>query len=100
MMPPFAEKKPTVVPPEDKKRLLARLARVEGQLRGIQKMISEDEECEKIAQQIGAARGALNKAFADQMSCAVSRTLAGYGCDTEAVRNEVHEVLALLAKYG
>ncbi len=97
---PFAKKVPTVVPPEDKKRLLARLARVEGQIRGIQKMIADDEECEKIAQQIGAARGALNKAFADQMSCAVSRTLAGYGCDTAEVRNEVHEVLALLAKYG
>ncbi|MGB5176684.1 MAG: metal-sensitive transcriptional regulator, partial [Thermoanaerobaculia bacterium] len=38
--------KKAVVPIEDKKRLLARLARVEGQLRGIQKMISDDEDCE------------------------------------------------------
>ncbi len=90
----------TVVPPEDKKRLIDRLARVEGQLRGIQKMIRDDVECEKIAQQIGAARGALKKAFADQMTCAVARTLAGYGCDTEDVRNEVRDVLDLLAKYG
>jgi DNA-binding FrmR family transcriptional regulator len=97
---PSTIKKSTVVPPDDKKRLLARLARVEGQLRGIQKMISEDEECEKIAQQIGAARGALNKAFADQISCAVSRTLAGYSCDTEIIRNEVREILLLLTKYG
>lgn len=97
---PSTEKLPTVVPPEDKKRLLARLARVEGQLRGIQKMITEDEECEKIAQQIGAARGALNKAFADQISCAVSRTLAGYSCDTEIIRTEVREILLLLTKYG
>lgn len=92
--------KPTVVPPEDKKRLLDRLARVEGQLRGIQKMISEDEPCEKIAQQIGAARGALNKAFSDQINCALSRTLAGYGCDTPEVRDDVLEILLLLTKYG
>lgn len=92
--------KPTVVPPEDKKRLLDRLARIEGQLRGIQKMISQDEPCEKIAQQLGAARGALNKAFSDQIQCAVSRTLAGHGCDTPKVREEVREILFLLTKYG
>ena len=97
---PLSTKKPTVVPPEDKQRLLARLARVEGQLRGIQKMISEDVECEKIAQQLGAARGALNKAFADQISCAVSRTLAGYGCDTDEIHGEVRDILQLLTKYG
>ena len=65
--------KKAVVPIEDKKRLLARLARVEGQLRGIQKMISDDEDCERIAQQLAAARGALNKAFSDQISCAYGR---------------------------
>ena len=97
---PLKKPVPTVVPPADKKRLIDRLARVEGQLRGIQKMIREDVECEKIAQQIGAARGALSKAFADQMTCAVARTLAGYGCDTEEVRDDVRDVLDLLAKYG
>lgn len=89
-----------VVPIEDKKRLLARLARVEGQLRGIQKMISDDEDCERIAQQLAAARGALNKAFSDQISCAVARRLAGHSCDTPAVREEISEVLSLLTRYG
>ena len=40
------------------------------------------------------------EAFADQMTCAVARTLAGYGCDTEEVRDDVRDVLDLLAKYG
>lgn len=92
--------KKAVVPIEDKKRLLARLARVEGQLRGIQKMISEDEECERIAQQLAAARGALNKAFSDQISCAVSRRLAGHSADTPEIRQEVEDVLSLLTRYG
>ncbi|MDH3255358.1 MAG: metal-sensitive transcriptional regulator, partial [Acidobacteriota bacterium] len=48
------------VAPEEHKRLLDRLARVEGQLRGIQKMIHQEAECEAIAQQLAAARGALN----------------------------------------
>ena len=65
----------TVLSPEDKKRLIDRLARVEGQLRGVQKMIAQDKECELIAQQISAARGALEKAFSDQIGCAIGRCI-------------------------
>ncbi|WP_220359294.1 metal-sensitive transcriptional regulator [Alkalilimnicola ehrlichii] len=46
-----------------KKALLARLARIEGQIRGIRRMIDEDESCEAVAQQLAASRKALNKAF-------------------------------------
>ena len=48
---------------DKKKALCARLARVEGQLRGLQKLIDEDADCEKIAQQMAAARKALDKSF-------------------------------------
>ena len=43
--------------------MCARLARVEGQLRGLQKLIQSDAEPEKVAQQMAAARKALDKAF-------------------------------------
>jgi CsoR family transcriptional regulator, copper-sensing transcriptional repressor len=36
--------------PEKKKAICDRLARVEGQLRGVQKLIDSDADCEKIAQ--------------------------------------------------
>ena len=41
--------------PERKRSLLLRLKRVEGQLRGIQKLIEDDTDCEKVAQQLAAA---------------------------------------------
>jgi len=41
--------------PEKKKALCARLARIEGQLRGLQKLIETDADCEKVAQQMAAA---------------------------------------------
>ena len=47
----------------EKNALCARLARVEGQLRGLQKLIQADTESEKVAQQMTAARRALDKAF-------------------------------------
>jgi CsoR family transcriptional regulator, copper-sensing transcriptional repressor len=46
----------------EKEELLARLRRVEGQLRGIQRMIAEDQDCEAVITQLMAARGALDKA--------------------------------------
>ena len=48
---------------EQKKALCARLARAEGQLRGIQRLIQDDADCEKIAGQLAAARKALDKSF-------------------------------------
>ena len=46
-----------------KKALCARLARVEGQVRGLQRLIQADSEPEKVAQQMAAARKALDKSF-------------------------------------
>ncbi len=49
-----------------KKDLLHRLARIEGQLRGVQKLIAKAEnpnDCEGIAQQMSAARKALDRSF-------------------------------------
>ena len=43
--------------------LCARLARVEGQVRGLQRLIEADTDAEKVAQQMAAARKALDKAF-------------------------------------
>lgn len=87
------------VPIEDHKRLLDRLARVEGQLRGIQRMIHEEAECEAIAQQLAAARGALNKAFAELIACAFERRLMGHSCEDPEVHEELSNIVALLAKY-
>ncbi|MFP3896884.1 MAG: metal-sensitive transcriptional regulator [Anaerolineales bacterium] len=47
---------------KEKKRIVARLRRVEGQIRGIQRMVREDRECEDIVTQLMAARAALDRA--------------------------------------
>ncbi len=47
---------------EDKKALLNRLNRIEGQVRGVKKMIEEEEYCIDILTQITAIRGALKNA--------------------------------------
>nr|WP_276536998.1 metal-sensitive transcriptional regulator [Anaerosalibacter massiliensis] len=46
---------------EKKVAIINRLRRIEGQVKGIQKMVGEDKVCGDILVQIAAARAALNK---------------------------------------
>ncbi|MFN3736103.1 metal-sensitive transcriptional regulator [Hydrogenophaga sp.] len=62
-----------VTDPERKRALLLRLKRAEGQLRGIQKLIESDADCEKVAQQLAAARKALDKTFFSLVGCVIAQ---------------------------
>jgi len=46
----------------DKEEILSRLRRVEGQIRGIQRMITDERDCEAVVTQLMAARAALDRA--------------------------------------
>ena len=59
--------------PARKRALVLRLKRVEGQLRGIQNLIENDADCEKVAQQLSAARKALDKSFFALVGCVISQ---------------------------
>jgi len=48
--------------PNVKNQFKHRLARIEGQLRGVQKMVDENRDCKDILQQLIALRGALQSA--------------------------------------
>ncbi|MCQ2612695.1 MAG: metal-sensing transcriptional repressor [Treponemataceae bacterium] len=51
--------KKTLRQDEDKKRLSARLSKIEGQIRGIKNMVDSDAYCTDILTQVSAARSAL-----------------------------------------
>lgn len=46
---------------EVQRDLLLRLRRIEGQVRGVQRMIEEEAECSEIMTQIAAIKSAMNK---------------------------------------
>ena len=75
--------------------LVARLRRIEGQLRGIQAMIEAGEDCEKVAQQLSASRRALDKAFYNVVACAIQSAPGGDGPG-----RHVKHAAELLAKFG
>lgn len=55
--------------------LLNRLKRAEGQLRGIQRMIEEGEQCLDIASQMAAVRKALDSAYVRMTVCFMQQEL-------------------------
>lgn len=81
----------TVGDRNDRKDLVTRLKRIEGQLRGIQAMIDGAEDCEKIVQQVTASRRALDKVFFNVLACAIK---------SDPSNRKVQEAARLLAKFG
>lgn len=79
---------------------MARLARIEGQIRGIRRMIEQDAGCENVAQQLAAARRALNKCFYEMMACAIERELLPDEEASEEAQAKLNELTRVLAKYG
>lgn len=82
--------------------LLNRLKRAEGQLRGIQRMISDGEPCMDIAGQMAAVRKALDSAYVRMTVCFMQQELGARvgvepGKETE-MEAFLDEVQALLGK--
>ena len=85
---------------KDKNGIQARLRRVEGQVRGIQKMIDEDRYCIEVLTQISAVTAALEsvalRLLADHTEhCVTEAIRAG---DGEAKVRELNEAVKRLVK--
>lgn len=55
--------------------IIGRLRRVEGQIRAIQRMLTERRDCHAIAQQMSAARSALERATVQLMTSSMATCL-------------------------
>ena len=81
---------------KDAADVMARLRRIEGQIRGLQKMLEEQRECADIIQQLTAARSALDRVGNVMITCGLRECLADANLDT-AVMARVTEGLKALA---
>lgn len=85
---------------EEKKALLARMSRIEGQVRGVRDMIEREEDCERIAQQLSAARGALQKAFSQLMACAIKHQLFDEDNLSHDESEQLDKLTLIISKYS
>jgi DNA-binding FrmR family transcriptional regulator len=87
--------------PQQKKDLLNRLARIEGQLRGIQKLVglaASPADCESVAQQMAAARKALDRSFVQLLTAALV-THSDAATDLDEARSAAARMAALFDKF-
>ena len=84
---------------QHKRALILRLRRVEGQIRGVQQLIENDAPCESIAQQLSAARHALDKTFYTMVSCMLEQQVADEP-RRAVLQSEVRKVTELLSRYS
>ena len=70
----------------EKDALLKRLARIEGQVRGIAKMVDEDRYCIDVLTQISAAQSALEGVALGLLDDHVRHCVLGSSGDTQAAR--------------
>jgi DNA-binding FrmR family transcriptional regulator len=90
-------KKAVAVEPDIKQRNLKRLRRIEGQVRGLQKMVEEDRYCADIMTQISSVHEALRAVGRELMRnhlkhCATSAIKHGDG-EADAMYDELVEMM-------
>jgi DNA-binding FrmR family transcriptional regulator len=86
----------------DKEELLQRLRRVEGQIRGLQRMVSDDEYCIDVLTQVTAATRALQSTalllLTDHLDHCVRDAAAAGGPDADEKIREAAEAVARLVR--
>ncbi|KDA02918.1 metal-sensitive transcriptional regulator [Hyphomonas oceanitis] len=84
--------------PETRDAAAKRLARIEGQVRGVAKMVTEDRYCIDVVRQVQAIKAALaaleGVILDDHIATCVDHALKGD--DMEARREKVEELVAVL----
>ena len=95
------ERKAVAVDPESRDRNLKRLKRIEGQVRGLQRMVEEDRYCPDIMTQISSVNEALRAVGRELMKnhlrhCVAHAALSG----DEAANQTYDEIVDLMYKAG
>ena len=70
---------------DDHGKLIARINRIEGQVRGLKKMVEEDRDCLQVLKQVAAAGGALRSLGAVILEDHLK------GCVATAIKTQDHE---------
>ena len=82
----------------ERREITARLRRVEGQVRGLQRMVDEERDCETVLIQLMAARSALDKVGLLIVSNYIDECLPGE--DPKAKERAIRPLQFILSRYS
>ncbi len=83
----------------DSDAILTRLRRIEGQIRGIHKMLEEDRVCEDVVTQLMAARSSLDKAGLLIIDQHIEKCLR-FGVPNDVALRNLQHALRLWFRFG
>ncbi|WP_322102661.1 formaldehyde-responsive transcriptional repressor FrmR [Paraburkholderia sp. J41] len=84
---------------EEKKRVLARVRRMRGQIDALERALEEGAECGPILQQIAAVRGAVNGLMAGVLESHLREEFAHLPKSSAAQQKSIEEVVSLVRSY-
>lgn len=83
---------------EEAKRIVTRLKRLEGQLRGLQRLVEKGEDCESVLTQFAAAKGAFQRVGEIILASVIRDCMAKESSDKEP-EESIESALALFEQY-
>lgn len=86
---------------EEKTKMLHRLRRIEGQVRGIERMIEDDRYCIDVITQLQAVRAAVSRAESELVKQHVAECvrLALAGRNEDQQREKAEELIRVLVRF-
>jgi DNA-binding FrmR family transcriptional regulator len=91
-------KSPTRGYTSTKDQLLKRLRRIEGQVRGLQKMVDEDRYCIDVLQQMSAVQAALDKVALGLLNDHVNHCMVAGAGDEERLQEMTDEMMGAVGR--
>lgn len=88
--------------PEEKKRAVNRLRRIQGQAAALSQQIEAGANCADVLQQLAAMRGAVNGLMRDVMEGHLRESFGHLDCDDpehQALHRGINEAIALVKSY-
>ncbi|HFI0463621.1 TPA: metal-sensitive transcriptional regulator [Streptococcus suis] len=82
----------------EKKHILNRLKRAEGQLRGVQKMLEDDQECFDIITQLTAIRSSINATMGLVIANKITDVVTNPESDPQKQEEKINEAIKLIIK--
>ena len=83
---------------EHKKAVLDRLRRVEGQVRGLQRMVEEGKPCADTVTQVSAVMGAMKRVAAIMVACSMRQAIQSAASDSRDPEKELDKLMDAFAK--
>jgi CsoR family transcriptional regulator, copper-sensing transcriptional repressor len=78
--------------------LIGRLKSIEGQARGVQRMLEEQRDCQEIIDQLAALRAASHAVTMQAIACFARQCLADAEESPEAIMTRLMEIVARLTR--